>query len=93
MDRNRMMLPAGLAGFLLGAFVGYLYRPPALLIGQLPFQYVITRGTTLKGIDQIYIPVAEKSFDYLLVGGVVGVALALAAVGMLKKGEIGRAHV
>jgi hypothetical protein len=81
------LVPAGLAGFVAGAAVGYLYRPPALLIGQLPFKYVITRGTSLKGIDQIYIPTAEASFNYLLAGGLVGAGVAVAAILFLKRGS------
>ncbi len=29
-------------GFVFGASIGYFYRPPALFIGQLPFDVVIT---------------------------------------------------
>ncbi len=69
----------GAAGFLAGAAIGYLYRPPAFLVGQLPFEHVISRGTTLKGLDQMFLEVAQKSFDYLVVGGIVGVVLGVAA--------------
>lgn len=69
-DTKRWIL--AVVGLLLGAAVGYFYRPPAFLVGQLPFHVVITRGTTLKGLDQVYIPVAESSFNYLLAGAVLG---------------------
>lgn len=59
-------------GIILGASIGYFYRPPALFIGQLPFDVVITRGGILKGIDQIYLDVARTSFNYLFIGGIVG---------------------
>ena len=64
-----------LIGFIVGASIGYFYRPPALFIGQLPFDIVITRGGTLKGLDQIYLDVAKKSFNYLLFGGIAGAVL------------------
>ncbi len=83
-DRTRTIWLLGAAGFVVGALVGYLYRPPAFLIGQLPFDVVISRGTSLKGFDQMYIPIAETSFNYLLGGGVVG-AIAGAASGWLLK--------
>lgn len=84
-DRNKLTWTAGAGGFFVGAFIGYLYRPPAFLIGQLPFKYVISRGTTLKGLDQMYIPVAEASFNYLLGGGIAGAILAVAAVVLLRQ--------
>lgn len=68
-------------GMIFGASIGFFYRPPALFIGQLPFDVVITRGGNLKGIDQIYLDVAKTSFNYLLIGGIVGGILG-AVVGM-----------
>ncbi len=83
--RNRIVWLLGVGGFLLGALVGYLYRPPAFLIGQLPFDVVISRGTSLKGFDQVYIPAAETSFNYLLGGGVAGAVAGIVAALVLKK--------
>ncbi len=71
----------------MGAVVGYLYRPPAFLIGQLPFHVVISRGTSLKGLDQVYIPVAERSFNYLLGGGLAGAILGIAAALLMRRGS------
>ena len=68
-------------GLILGASVGYFYRPPAIFIGQLPFDVVITRGGNLKGLDQIYLEIAKTSFNYLLVGGIAG-AIVGAITGM-----------
>ena len=76
-ENSKRIWIMGAGGFILGAFIGYLYRPPAFLIGQLPFKHVISRGTTLKGFDQIYIQVAQTSFNYLVVGGIVGALLGL----------------
>ncbi len=83
--RTRAMWLLCAAGFLAGALVGYLYRPPAFLIGQLPFDVVISRGTSLKGFDQVYIPVAETSFNYLVGGGIVGAAAGTAAAFLLRR--------
>jgi len=55
-----------------GLFIGYLLRPSVALGGQLPFIAVITRGSTLQGLDQMLIPAAQTSFNYMLVGGIVG---------------------
>lgn len=75
----------GAAGFLAGASIGFVYRPPAFLLGQLPLDIVITRGSRLKGLDQVYIPVAERSFNYILVGGIVGAALGFLIGWMLLR--------
>jgi len=63
------------AGAILGGLIGYLYRPSTFLVGQLPFMHVITRGKTLKGFDQMLVPVAEESFNYLLAGVIIGAIL------------------
>ena len=61
----------GFIGFIFGAIVGYLLRPSAFLIGQLSFEHVISRGATLKGLDQMLKPLAETSNNYMLAGGVI----------------------
>jgi hypothetical protein len=71
-------------GLIIGAFIGYFYRPPALFIGQLPFDVVITRGGNLKGLDQIYSETAKTSFNYLIIGGVAG-AIIGAIIGIKSK--------
>src|SRR5258708_32632861 len=54
----------------MGGILGYVLRPSVPLLGQLPFQTVITAGSNLTGLDQILKPLAEQSFEYL-VGGVI----------------------
>lgn len=73
MTRNAWIITA--IGGVIGAAIGYFYRPPAIFIGQLPFDVVITRGGSLKGLDQIYLEAAKASFNYLLIGGVAGAIL------------------
>jgi hypothetical protein len=85
--KGRPVPLSGLGGFLLGAGVGYYFRPPAFLVGQLPFRHVISRGTSLKGFDQVYLEVAQRSFDYLLVGGLIGAALGIAAADFCRNGR------
>jgi hypothetical protein len=72
----------GFLGFLLGGVVGFLLRPSALLIGQLPFQTVITRGANLTGLDMLLVPTAQSSFNIMLLGAIVG-AVAGVVVGRL----------
>ncbi len=84
MSKNAWIL--AFIGFILGASIGYIYRPPALFIGQLPFDVVITRGGNLKGLDQIYLEIAKTSFNYLLTGGIAGAIVgAIAGMQITKK--------
>lgn len=49
-----------------------MLRPSVPLIGPLPFGTVITRGANLTGLDSLLKGAAETSFNYMLVGVVVG---------------------
>ena len=71
-------MTTGVLGLLGGALLGFLMRPSNMLIGQLPFGTVITRGANLKGMDELLVPLAQTSFNYLLVGALLG-----AVAGML----------
>lgn len=73
------------AGIVVGAFIGFLLRPSVQLVGQLPFSAVITRGSELQGLDQILIPAARTSFNYLLVGGIVGAIAGFVATKLMTK--------
>lgn len=69
----------GVAGLLVGAFVGFQLRPAAFLVGQLPFETVVSRGSNLRGLDSLLIPAAQTSFNYMLAGAVLGAACGLLA--------------
>lgn len=63
----------GIVGLLIGGFVAFLLRPAIPLIGkQLPFEHVITRGANLERIDQILAPLAQRSFNMMLAGAILG---------------------
>lgn len=62
----------GVLGLILGGLLGFLLRPSVPLIGQLPFEHVITRGSNLRGMDIVLVSFAETSFNYLLVAGIIG---------------------
>lgn len=72
-------------GAFLGGLVGFLLRPSLPLIGQLPFKTVITRGSNLTGLDVLLKSTAEQSFNYMLIGVVVGAVLLALAAGFLGK--------
>ena len=81
-----LMVGIGITGFFiggyLGGYLGFLARPSAMLVGQLPFDMVITRGTNLQGFEQILLPLAQQSFSTMFNGGVVGGVLG-AVVGLM----------
>lgn len=62
----------GLIGILFGGLIGFLLRPAAPLIGQLDFHTVLTRGISLHGADRLLISTAQTSFNYVIVGLLLG---------------------
>jgi hypothetical protein len=87
------------AGFLVGAWIGYLLRPSAFLVGQLPLEIVITGGTQLSGLDSILVPLARQSLGMLIAGGVIGAGAGLAYqlsrgshTGKQHEGNDGKTH-
>ena len=73
---NKMWVGGTLGGGA-GALCGFLLRPSAPFVGQLAFGTVVTRGANLRGLDELLVPVAQASFNYMLVGAIVGVALGI----------------
>lgn len=71
-NSNGSMIAFGIVGSLIGGFVAFLARPSALLVGQLPFIDVISRGSTLNGLDQMLVPIAQRSFNITLAGAIIG---------------------
>jgi|SRR5947209_6831085 len=69
-----LIILGGLRGLILGVpiggFIGFLLRPSGLT-GQLPFDVVITRGSNLKGLDELLVPLAQTSFNYMLAGAIL----------------------
>jgi ACS family hexuronate transporter-like MFS transporter len=66
------MVGIGLPGIVVGGVIAFLLRPAAAAAGKLSFATVISRGGSLKGADEILVPVAQTSFNYLLVGAMIG---------------------
>ena len=78
---NSLAIKLGIVGFIAGGVIGFLYRPSVFLIGQLPFDVVITRGANLKGVDQVLLPMAQSSFNHMMaiavIGAVIGIIIGL----------------
>ena len=82
---NSLAIQLGIVGFVAGGVLGFLYRPSAFLIGQLPFDVVIIRGANLKGMDQVLIPLAQSSFNNMLTIAFVGAVIGIVAGILLSK--------
>ena len=69
---NGPMIGIGVSGFLIGGLIAFLARPSEFIIGQLPFGIVVSRGADLKGMDQLLVPLAQESFNVMLIGAIIG---------------------
>ncbi|MBN1473572.1 MAG: hypothetical protein JW914_03060 [Syntrophaceae bacterium] len=76
-DSGWLTLKLGIVGLITGGLIGFLYRPSALIIGQLPFSTVITRGANLKGVEQVLVPMAQSSFNNMMTIAVIGAAIGI----------------
>ena len=75
----------GFLGLILGGVIGFLLRPSAMLIGQLPFETVISRGANLQGLDKLLVPTAQSSFNIMVVGAIVGAVVGVVVGQMLAR--------
>jgi hypothetical protein len=85
---NAIALTLGftVVGFLIGGFIGFLLRPSAPFIGQLPFETVFKQGRNLEGLDRVLISTAETSFNYVVVGAIIGAIGGIITGVLLNKG-------
>ena len=63
---------------LLGMFISFMFRPSVPFVGQLPFFTVMTRGVDLVGVDALLKNAAEESFNYVLIGAILGAVVGAA---------------
>jgi hypothetical protein len=80
-----LILPFCVIGFFIGGIIGFLYRPSAFLIGQLPLDVVLTRGANLKGMEQVLIPLAQTSFNNMVAIALIGALIGIAVGYLLSK--------
>ena len=67
----------GIIGAIIGAIIGFLFRPAVPLVGQLDLMTVLSRGSNLSGVDRLLVSVAESSFNYLMLGAAIGGVVGL----------------
>ncbi len=58
-----------------GALTGFLLRPSDVFGEQLPLSIVLTRGSNLHGLNRLLIPLAERSFNEMAAGLILGAVL------------------
>lgn len=77
---NGSLIMPGFVGLLVGGFIGFLLRPSSFLVGQLSFETVISRGANLKGLDELLVSLAQRSFNTMAIWAIIG-AIAGVAIG------------
>jgi hypothetical protein len=75
-------------GLIAGGWIGFLNRPAAPLVGKLPFEKVFLAGTNLKGLEKLLVSTARTSFDYMLLGAVIGLLAGIITGSLLFKSKI-----
>lgn len=87
MNRSRVPVYLVLAfvAALVGGFAGYLARPSAAVVGQLPFETVVTRGENLRGLEQLLVPTAKELFNVIATGAAIGALVGLALAFVLPR--------
>ena len=76
-------IAGGILGLIAGGLIGYVMRPAAPLIGQLPFKAVISRGASLQGLEQLLVPLAQRSFNSMLSGALLGIVAGILVTHLL----------
>ncbi len=71
-------------GAVVGAVLGFLFRPSVPFVGQLPYDVVITRGANLTGLDTLLRSTAEQSFNYIVIGAILGAVILGATKAMVS---------
>lgn len=76
----------GIVGSIAGALIGWLLSPSIPFTGErLGLEDILTRGATLQGMDELLVPLAERSFNTILLFGIVGLLVSLAILRAKKK--------
>ena len=68
-----------------GAIIGFLLRPSDIFGQQLPLSMVLTRGSGLHGLNRLLIPLAERSFNEMVAGLIVGAVLGTVVGALLDR--------
>lgn len=78
----------GILGLIAGGGLALLFRPSAPFVGQLPVEVVLTRGAELHGLNQLLVSIAERSFNVMVLGALLGVAAGILTSDLLRSGTL-----
>lgn len=81
----RPLIPLSAVFAVAGGVIAFLLRPTDIFGHQLPLSIVLTRGSNLQGINQLLTPLAQRSFNELAAGLIIG-----AVLGVIVSALIGR---
>ncbi len=68
-----------------GALTGFLLRPSDVFGEQLPLSIVLTRGSNLHGLNRLLIPLAQRSFNEMAAGLILGAVLGVVVGALLTR--------
>jgi uncharacterized protein YcfJ len=73
-------------GAAVGGAIGFWMRPSNVFLGKLDFMTTLTRGSNLKGLDELLKSQAEASSNMLIGGVVIGAIIGfLIGKALIKK--------
>ncbi|MDD3966100.1 MAG: hypothetical protein WC372_04960 [Candidatus Neomarinimicrobiota bacterium] len=84
-NTKKVVVSFGVLGLLLGAFIGFLSRPSSPIAGRVSFIDALTRGASLEGVNQVMLSLAQRSFDIMLIGALIGLVAGLLAACLIKR--------
>jgi hypothetical protein len=77
-----------LIGLIIGMVAAFVFRPAVPLLGQPPLAAVLTRGGSLEGLDQVWVPTAREAFDKMLLWGALGALVGFGAAYFRKRASL-----
>ncbi len=84
-NAKKTLVGLGALGVLLGGFIGFLSRPASPIAGRVSLLDALTRGASLEGVNQVMINLAERSFDIMLIGALIGLAVGVVLGYLLER--------
>jgi len=84
-NAKKVLVGLGTLGLLVGGFIGFLSRPASPIAGRVSFIDALTRGASLEGVNQVMINLAERSFDVMLIGALIGLAVGVVLGYLLER--------
>jgi len=81
----RSIAPLSAIFAIAGGIIAFLLRPADILGHQLGLSVVLTRGANLEGVHQLLVPLAQRSFNELAAGLIIGAVVGLIVGALIKR--------